>query len=682
MAVRWAHLPAWVLIVSLVGFVRLYLRAGRLWLAWTICGVRTLSLILNFVFTPNLNYREITALRHVAFLGETVVAPDGVPSPWMLIGQLGLLLLVIFVADAAITVWQRGERGQALLVGGSVVFFVVAGTGEAILTLWGIIHVPITVSLFYMAIVAAMGYELSQDVLRAARLSDELRESQQRMALATHAANVGIWVRDLVRNEVWATDNWRTLFGFAKSERIDLNGFLQKLHPEDREAVSQTLAKALGGEGAYETEYRVVLPDGRIRWIASRGRVEFNGAGKPVLMRGASLDITTRKQVEEELFRGRKLESLGVLAGGIAHDFNNFLNIIAGNIALTKMHLKPADPVCNILEQAAAACNRATSLALQLLTFAKGGAPVRIPSRLDGVVKGAVDLAGAGAQVAIDLAIVDDLWSAEIDIEQISHALHNILLNARQAMPEGGMIEVRAENVVFDADSLSLRPGNYILISVRDHGCGIEADVLPRIFDPYFTTKQSGSGLGLATVYAIIAKHGGHITVQSMLDVGTTFSIYLPACATAQPAESSIGQQLQTGSGRILVMDDEEALLILLTQILEWLGYEVECVRDGLEAIELYQKAKDSGRHFDIVLLDLTIPGGTGGKEVAARLREVDDSVILIVSSGYSNTPIMSEFRKYGFNDVLSKPWTPVQLSEVLRRYTRPLGNSKTPTRK
>jgi PAS domain S-box-containing protein len=682
MAVRWAHLPAWVLIVSLVGFVRLYLRAGRLWLAWTICGVRTLSLILNFIFTPNLNYREITALRHVAFLGETVVAPDGVPSPWMLIGQLGLLLLVIFVADAAITVWQRGERGQALLVGGSVVFFVVAGTGEAILTLWGIIHVPITVSLFYMAIVAAMGYELSQDVLRAARLSDELRESQQRMALATHAANVGIWVRDLVRNEVWATDNWRTLFGFAKSERIDLNGFLQKLHPEDREAVSQTLAKALGGEGAYETEYRVVLPDGRIRWIASRGRVEFNGAGKPVLMRGASLDITTRKQVEEELFRGRKLESLGVLAGGIAHDFNNFLNIIAGNIALTKMHLKPADPVCNILEQAAAACNRATSLALQLLTFAKGGAPVRIPSRLDGVVKGAVDLAGAGAQVAIDLAIVDDLWSAEIDIEQISHALHNILLNARQAMPEGGMIEVRAENVVFDADSLSLRPGKYILISVRDHGCGIEADVLPRIFDPYFTTKQSGSGLGLATVYAIIAKHGGHITVQSMLDVGTTFSIYLPACATAQPAESSIGQQLQTGSGRILVMDDEEALLILLTQILEWLGYEVECVRDGLEAIELYQKAKDSGRHFDIVLLDLTIPGGTGGKEVAARLREVDDSVILIVSSGYSNTPIMSEFRKYGFNDVLSKPWTPVQLSEVLRRYTRPLGNSKTPTRK
>ena len=675
MAVRWAHVPASVLIVSLVGFVRLYLRAGRLWLAWTVCGVRTLSLILNFVFTPNLNYREINALRHVSFLGETIVAPVGVPSPWMLISQLGLLLLVIFVADASIVVWQRGDRRQALSVGGSIVLFVAAATVQLILTLWGIIHAPITVSLFFMGIVAAMGYELSRDVLRAARLSDDLRESQERMALATHAVNLGIWVRDLVRNEVWATDKWRELLGFAKSERIDLNSFLQKLHPEDREAVSQTLAKALRDEGGYETEYRVVLPDGQTRWIASRGRVEFNRAGKPVLMRGASLDITTRKQVEEELFRGRKLESLGVLAGGIAHDFNNFLTIIAGNIALAKMHLKPADPVYDILEQAAVASNRATSLALQLLTFGKGGAPVRRPSPLDGTLKDAVDLVRAGATVTVDLVIAGDLWSAEIDIEQIGQALYNILLNARQAMPEGGIIEVRAENVVFDGDPLSLRNGGYVMVSIRDHGCGIEADVLPRIFDPYFTTKQSGSGLGLATVHAIIAKHEGRITVQSIPGAETTFSIYLPACKAAQPAESGVGQQLQTGSGRILVMDDEEALRTLLAQILKRLGYEVECVRDGTEAINLYQKAKDSGRRFDIVLVDLTIPGGMGGKEVAARLREVDDSVILIVSSGYSNTPIMSEFRKYGFDDVLSKPWTPVQLSEVLRRYARPLGN-------
>jgi PAS domain S-box-containing protein len=390
-------------------------------------------------------------------------------------------------------------------------------------------------------------------------------------------------------------------------------------------------------------------------------------------------EMEQRKQAEEELFRGRKLESLGVLAGGIAHDFNNFLTIISGNIALAKMDLKPADSVCDILEQAAVACRRATSLASQLLTFGKGGAPVRRPAPIARVVKDAVDLAGAGAQVTIDLAIVADLWSAEIDIGQISQALHNILLNAREAMPEGGIIAVRAENVVFDADSLPLRSGKYVMISVRDHGCGIAADDLARIFDPYFTTKQSGSGLGLATVHAIIAKHEGHITVLSTPDVGSTFSVYLPACVAAQPAVSAIGQQLQTGSGRILVMDDEEALRKLLMQMLKRLGYEVECAREGAEAIELYQRAKDSGHTFDAVLLDLTIPGGMGGKEVAARLREVDDSAILIVSSGYSHTPIMSEFRRYGFDDVISKPWTPVQLSEVLRRYTRPLGNSKIP---
>jgi PAS domain S-box-containing protein len=299
LAVRWTHLPGWVLIVSLVGFIRFYLRAGQLWLAWTVCGVRTLSLILNFGCTPNLNYREITALGHVSFLGETVAVAKGVPNPWMLIAHLSLLLLVIFVADAAISVWQRGERRRALLVGGVIIFFVVAGSLQVILTFWGIIHAPITVSVFYMGIVLAMEYELSRDLLRAARLSDDLRESQHRMALATQAANLGIWVRDLVRNEIWASDKWRELLGFGKSERIDLKGFLQRVHPEDREAVKQTIAKALGGKGGYETEYRVVLSDGRMRWIASRGGVEFDTTGKPVIVRGASLDITTRKQAEE-----------------------------------------------------------------------------------------------------------------------------------------------------------------------------------------------------------------------------------------------------------------------------------------------------------------------------------------------------------------------------------------------
>ncbi len=390
-------------------------------------------------------------------------------------------------------------------------------------------------------------------------------------------------------------------------------------------------------------------------------------------------EMEHRKQVEEELLRGRKLEAIGVLAGGIAHDFNNFLTIISGSLALAKMRLPPDDPLSDILEPATAACKRAASLALQLLTFGKGGAPVKRLFPLAGVIKDAVELARAGAQVTIDLAIASDLLSAEIDTEQISHALHNILLNARQAMPEGGTIEVRAENVVSTGDLLPLRSGKYIAISVRDHGYGIAADALPLIFDPYFTTKQSGSGLGLATVHSIITKHEGHITVQSILGLGTTFSIYLPACADVRLPEPASGEWLQTGSGRILVMDDEEEIRRLLEQILARLGYEVECARDGPEAIELYQIAKHQGRSFDAVLLDLTIPGGMGGKEVANRLRGLDPSVILIVSSGYSNIPIMSEFRRYGFDDVLSKPWTPEQLSEVLQRNARPRSRSTNP---
>ena len=670
-AMRWAHLPAWALIVSFVGFIRLYLRAGRFWLAWTVCGLRTFALILNFVCSPNLNYREITALRHVSLLGEPVSVAEGIPNPLMLIGQLSLLLLIIFVADATITVWKRGERRRAVLLGGASLFFVVVGTAQVILSLWGIIYMPITASLFYLGIVLAMAYELSLEIVRAARLSDELRESQQRMQIATRAANVGIWIRDLVRNEIWATNEWRELLGFDNWERIDFDGFLQKLHPEDRELVKRSVAKAVGGEGEYKMEYRVMLPNGGLRWIASHGRVEFSGAGKPVLVRGASLDVTTQKQTEEELFRGRKLEALEALAGGTAHDFNNFLTIIAGSIDLAKAQLQAADSLRDILEAAAVACKRAGSLASQLLAFAKSGAPVKKPADLAQVVKDAVTLVRVGAQASIEFTIADELWLAEIDVEQIGNALHNILLNARQAMPEGGTIEVRAENVECDADSLPLHSGRYVMISVRDHGRGIAAEALPHIFDPYFTTKQGGHGLGLATVQATIAKHDGHVAVQSTLGVGTTFSVYLPARAAAQTTEAVTDQQLRIDSGRILVMDDEEAVRMVLTNALKRLGYKVECAKDGAEAIELFQRGKDSGRGFHAVLLDLTIPRGMGGEQAATRLREIDSSAKLIVSSGDSNTPVVSEFRKYGFDGALPKPWTIAQVSEVLTNLIR-----------
>ena len=379
-------------------------------------------------------------------------------------------------------------------------------------------------------------------------------------------------------------------------------------------------------------------------------------------------EIEQRKQVEEELLLARKLEALGVLAGGIAHDFNNFLTIVQGNLGLAKMELESDSPIYKLLHQTEAACQRAAALASQLLTFSKGGAPVRRTVSVARLVRDAVDLARAGANVSIDVGIAEDLWSAHIDASQISDALYNILLNARQAMPDGGIIEVRADNVTTEAASLPLVAGKYIRISVRDYGCGVSPDNLSRIFDPYFTTKRAGTGLGLAAAHAIVAKHQGHIAVQSTVGVETTFTIYLPASEQAVPLEQPSEEALHRGSGRILVMDDEEALCKLLSRMLKRLGYEVECAGDGAEAIVLFENAQTSGRSFDAVLLDLTVPGGTGGMDVVARLREIDPSAKLIVSSGYSDAPVMSEFRKYGFDDMIPKPWTPALISEILKR--------------
>jgi len=378
-------------------------------------------------------------------------------------------------------------------------------------------------------------------------------------------------------------------------------------------------------------------------------------------------EIKQREQIEEELLRARKLESLGVLAGGIAHDFNNFLTIVQGNIEMAKMQLGPAEPVQSMLDQTASACQRATFLSSQLLTLAKGGAPVRRLLSVAKLVTDAVELARAGAQTSIEVSIAEDLLFADVDPGQIGQVLHNVLLNARQAMPEGGVIEVRAENFI-----LASGAGAHVRISIRDYGCGIPADVLPLIFDPYFTTKPGGSGLGLATAYAIIAKHGGNLSVESKPRHGTVFTIDLPASQESPAPEPPIVGPMQAGTERVLVMDDEEALRKLLERVLTSLGYEVQTARDGAEAIALCEEAKASGHSFDVVLLDLMVSGGMGGIEAATKLKELDPSLKLIVSSGYSDALVTADFRKYGFDDVIPKPWTVVQVSEVFRSVLLP----------
>ena len=305
--VRWIHLPTWVLVLSFVGFVRLYLHAGRPWLAWSICGLRTLVLILNFILTPNLNFRRITSLRQFSWWGgETISVPVGVASPWGLLSSMSLLLLLIFFVDATITVWRRGDRRRALVVGGSMIFGAILAW-HIPLVIWGFINVPFFLCFAYSGTVAAMAYELSYDLLHAAQLARrlqaseaELRETEERMELAASAAKLGMWMWDIPRDEIWITDKGRSLWGFTPSEKLDFDRFRNVIHPEDRQFVLKAVENSLHTGEEYEAEFRVLLPDGRVRWIGGRGLVEFNDAGQPARMRGVSLDITKRKQAEEQ----------------------------------------------------------------------------------------------------------------------------------------------------------------------------------------------------------------------------------------------------------------------------------------------------------------------------------------------------------------------------------------------
>jgi PAS domain S-box-containing protein len=402
--------------------------------------------------------------------------------------------------------------------------------------------------------------------------------------------------------------------------------------------------------------------------------------GRPTGIISAARDITERKWMEAELLKVQKLESIGVLAGGIAHDFNNILTGILGSISLASMHVetgKTTDKVIERLAGAERACMQAKDLTQQLLTFSRGGLPIKKMASIGELLKDSAIFASRGSNVRCEFSIPDDLWPAEIDEGQMNQVIGNLVINADQAMASGGIVKVRAENMIIKAEyGLPVKEGEYVKISIEDHGIGIPEDDLPKIFDPYFTTKKRGSGLGLSTSYFIVRNHDGHITAESQMGVGTTFHIYLPA----SPEEVLVVEEKEEGKpimgvGRILVMDDEELVREVVSDMLTNVGYEVITAVDGAEAISLYKEAMESGNPFGAVIMDLTIPGGMGGKETIQKLIEMDSEAKVIVSSGYSNHAVMADFEKYGFKGVIAKPYKTRELSEILRRVIAGTGN-------
>lgn len=393
------------------------------------------------------------------------------------------------------------------------------------------------------------------------------------------------------------------------------------------------------------------------------------GVAKSVL--AVNTDITEKKRMQLDLLRASKLESIGILAGGIAHDFNNILTAIFGNLSLAKTGLAPSDIVYERVTKAEKAAQRAKDLTQQLLTFAKGGAPIRKSTSISEIIKESAEFSLRGASSRCDFVIPTDLWAVDVDAGQINQVINNLMINAVQAMPDGGVIRVECQNYAHRSDNGNggrLRAGNYVRIVIRDQGVGIAPENLDKIFDPYFSTKAKGSGLGLATSYSIIKRHQGHIAVESELGRGTTFYVYLPASFEPPQIKEENGFKPIPGKGRVLIMDDDDIVREIAGNMLMQIGYEVEFATNGSDAVKLYRAARYTPRPYDLVIMDLTIPGGMGGKDAIRRMIELDPEVRAIVSSGYSNDPVMADFSSYGFRGVIAKPYELEELSRVIHK--------------
>ncbi|OGP61639.1 MAG: hypothetical protein A2V65_04310 [Deltaproteobacteria bacterium RBG_13_49_15] len=486
----------------------------------------------------------------------------------------------------------------------------------------------------------------------------------------------GVITTDLRGKIVYATPRLVEMIGFDQKSLIGKKvEVFYKNKKEDAKGIMKELMEK-GEIKAHEMQF--LKNDGTLIDAILSATLLRDESGKVVGTLGIFKDITDKKRLEEQVQQSQKLESIGILAGGIAHDFNNLLTAILGNISLAKMYSKTEGKAHQLLLESERACGRAKELTERLITFSRGGKPIKRVASVDQLIRDTTSLVLMGSSISCEFQIPKELWLVEYNTAQFKQLFSNITTNAKEAMPKGGTLKVIAKNTTVDRKRNELPEGmwlgKYVQISFQDQGVGISRTNLPKVFDPYFSTKEMGSqrgvGLGLTAAYSIVKKHDGFITVESREGAGATIHLYFPAFEEKQ---RDISEGLEKGyddkervKGKILFMDDEEIVREVVGEMLRQIGYSVKFAKDGSEAIELYQKAKGAGHPFQGVILDVTVRAGMGAKETIKRLKEIDPDISAFVSSGYSDEPIMIDFDKYGFKGSLSKPFNVIQLQQIL----------------